>query len=100
MYTLTRIYSNSSGGQLQVDKIIMTPQVHGIVLNRSIKGITYRRDLESTYLTGESDRTVTKVELIGNFTSFENSSGNFLHCTWSSPGTGDGQGQHGNHRRM
>jgi len=89
MYSLTRIYLNAAGEQLQVDTIIMTPQVHGIVLNRSSKGITYRRDLTELYLTSEADRVVAKIELIGNFTSFENSSGDFLNCSWVSPGTGD-----------
>ena len=89
MYVLTRVYTNSSGGQLRVDKIYLTPQSHPIVLNRSQKGLTYKRDLDITYLTGEATRTVSKIELIGDFTSFENSSGNFLNCSWASPGTGD-----------
>ena len=89
MYSLTRIYLNAAGEQLQVDTIIMTPQVHGIVLNRSSNGVTYRRDLEELYLTSEADRTVAKIELIGNFTTFESSSGDFLNCSWASPGTGN-----------
>ena len=72
------------------DKIIKEyAKTDRIMLNRSQKGLTYKRELESLYLTGPTDRTVAKVELIGNFDDFEDSSGDYVHCSWSSTATGD-----------
>lgn len=85
MQNLTRKYYNSSDQLLRQDLIQMVQM--GNVLVRPASEITFRRHLVTrTTVSGDiSVRTVSYIEVSGNFDSIETSSGNFLQCEWTSP---------------
>jgi hypothetical protein len=83
MLEITRQYLNGSDETLRADTIIMERM--GEPIARAAGEHTFRRVLRTQWFYGPTSRTVAAIELVGNFSSVETSSGNFLYAEWVSP---------------
>jgi hypothetical protein len=80
---LTRIYRNSNEDELRVDTIIMERRSNTI--SKNFQNHTFQRNLKTQFYFGPADRVVADIQVIGDFTSIEQSSGNFMYAEWASP---------------
>ena len=86
MLKVTRQYINIGGETLRTDEIIMSSKTPSIAKSFT-EQVFERHIVNRTLVAGPADRTVDSIQLIGNFTDYESSSGDFLYVEWSSPAT-------------
>lgn len=84
MPQLTRLYRNSDDEDLRIDKINAVPRFDNLITG-STGGQTYLREKTTTLIYGSSNRTVSEIQVIGDFDSVETSSGNFVWVSWDKP---------------
>lgn len=81
--TITRIYRNSATEILAVDCLSIHVNKEQASFGRFIKYIT-SVDKKRTlmHLTIGGDRVVSEIQMIGDYSSIEENSGNFFVATW------------------
>jgi hypothetical protein len=81
-----RIYKNSSDKVIAIDDISVSFNIQ--TLPKSNTEIKYHRSAEkpdvdrTLFYLGEGNRVVSKIQMIGNFSSIEENSGNYHVVTW------------------
>jgi hypothetical protein len=84
MPQLTRVYRNSSDEDLRIDTITAVPRFDNFVIGPT-GGQTYLREKSTILIYGSANRTVSEIQVIGDFSSAETSSGNFIWVSWNKP---------------
>jgi hypothetical protein len=90
--TCTRIYKNSNGKVIALDCIAVNYDKSQISINKfhnSVNTINVKRTL--LHLTAGGSRVVDLIQMIGDYSSLEDNSGNYFVATWnaSSPNEND-----------
>ena len=88
MLQLNRIYKNSDGDEIRIDTISLVRKRNSIVnanLMETGASDTFRREVKTILFHGSSNRTVSTIEVLGDFTSIETATSNYLWAEWSSP---------------
>lgn len=78
-----RIYKNSAGKTIAIDEIALSIEKHQISFNkfhRHIDLISVKRTL--LHLTVGGDRVVSLIQMIGDYDSIQEDSGNYLTAMW------------------
>ena len=96
--TVCRIYKNLSGKVLAIDEIYIT--VNNLQLNAGARDDsgdliqkllvsvdTIKKSRTLLFLETPSSRVISSIQMIGNFTSLEDNSGNYLVAVWESQNT-------------
>lgn len=76
-----RIYRNSSDAIIATDCISIVADLRRISAERFHRSayLEYNREL---YHLGNGDRVVAKIQMIGDYNSIEDGTGNYLNATW------------------
>ena len=88
MLQLNRVYKNSAGEEIRIDVISLRRKRNRIVkvgLMETGAADVFVRDVNKMNMHVSADRTVTSIELIGNYDTAETSSGDYLWASWTSP---------------
>lgn len=88
MLQVNRIYKNAAGEEIRIDTISLSRKRSRIVKADFMEtgaADVFERSVNKLKLHVSADRTVTEIELIGDFDTVETSSGNFLWAAWDSP---------------
>ena len=82
---LTRQYKNASGDDLRFDMITLDRKGNTIASKASTH--TFKRNLKTQplYNSNVANRVVAEIEIIGDFSSIETSSNDYLWAKWDSP---------------
>ena len=84
MYEITRIYKNSDDEELRVDTIKMVPKYNTMAfIEPKINIIPYKRELNKTILNTTITRTISSIEIIGDYDSCETDSNDYLYAIWN-----------------
>lgn len=88
MLQLNRIYKNSNSEEIRIDTISLVRKRNRVVkagLMTTAAADVFQREVKVLKLYVSANRTVSEIEVIGDFDTIEASSGNFTSAEWASP---------------